>query len=546
MTQSSANLNISPQEINLDYDAIVIGAGVAGIYQLYKLRNLGMSVRVFEAGTGVGGTWYWNRYPGARFDSESYSYGYSFSQELLDEWDWSEHFASQPEILTYLQHVVAKFDLIKDIQFSSDVQSAIYSDATRSWEIQLQDGSRFTSRFLITGIGLLSQPTLPRIAGIDTFKGQSFHTSRWPHEPVTYAGKRVAVIGTGATGVQTIQEVCKDVGHLTVFQRRPNWCAPLHNAKIGPREMKDIRASYTEIFETCNQTAAGFLHTADERSTFEVAEKDRYEFWETLYASKGFGIWQGNFKDVLTDPKANKAMSDFIANKIRERVIDPVTAEKLIPKDHGFGTRRVPLETKYFESYNQENVELIDISSTPIERITPTGIQTTSKVFEVDLIIYATGFNAILGSYDRINIVGANGRILKDQWKNELSTFLGLQVNNFPNLFMIMGPHALLGNNPRSIEYNVEWITNLLKYMVKQKFTRAEATPEAVASWYSYVLDQGEGLLANQVDSWMTGINSNIQGRQKRIIARYSGSQYSYRKRCNEVAENNYRELNLS
>ena len=247
MTQSSANLNISPQEINLDYDAIVIGAGVAGIYQLYKLRNLGMSVRVFEAGTGVGGTWYWNRYPGARFDSESYSYGYSFSQELLDEWDWSEHFASQPEILTYLQHVVAKFDLIKDIQFSSDVQSAIYSDTTRSWEIQLQDGSRFTSRFLITGIGLLSQPTLPRIAGIDTFKGQSFHTSRWPHEPVTYAGKRVAVIGTGATGVQTIQEVCKDVGHLTVFQRRPNWCAPLHNAKIGPREMKDIRASYTEI-----------------------------------------------------------------------------------------------------------------------------------------------------------------------------------------------------------------------------------------------------------------------------------------------------------
>ena len=545
MTQSSANLNISPQEINLDYDAIVIGAGVAGIYQLYKLRNLGMSVRVFEAGTGVGGTWYWNRYPGARFDSESYSYGYSFSQELLDEWDWSEHFASQPEILTYLQHVVAKFDLIKDIQFSSDVQSAIYSDTTRSWEIQLQDGSRFTSRFLITGIGLLSQPTLPRIAGIDTFKGQSFHTSRWPHEPVTYAGKRVAVIGTGATGVQTIQEVCKDVGHLTVFQRRPNWCAPLHNAKIGPREMKDIRASYTEIFETCNQTAAGFLHTADERSTFEVTEEDRYEFWENLYASKGFGIWQGNFKDVLSDPKANKAMSDFIADKIRSRVDDPKTAEKLIPKDHGFGTRRVPLETQYYESYNRDNVELIDIIETPIEKITPEGIVTTDREFEFDIIIYATGFNAILGSYDRINIVGVDDRKLKEQWSEELSTFLGIQINNFPNLFMILGPHALLGNNPRSIEFNVEWITDLIEHMEAGKLTRAEATNEAVAGWYRHVLEEGEGLLANQIDSWMTGVNSNLDGRQKRIVARYSGTQSTFRKRCREVAASGYAELNL-
>ena len=545
MTQSSANLNISPQEINLDYDAIVIGAGVAGIYQLYKLRNLGMSVRVFEAGTGVGGTWYWNRYPGARFDSESYSYGYSFSQELLDEWDWSEHFASQPEILTYLQHVVAKFDLIKDIQFSSDVQSAIYSDATRSWEIQLQDGSRFTSRFLITGIGLLSQPTLPRISGIDTFKGLSFHTSRWPHEPVTYAGKRVAVIGTGATGVQTIQEVCKDVGHLTVFQRRPNWCAPLHNAKIGPREMKDIRASYTEIFETCNQTAAGFLHTADERSTFEVAEKDRYEFWENLYASKGFGIWQGNFKDVLSDPKANKAMSDFIADKIRSRVDDPNTAEKLIPKDHGFGTRRVPLETQYYESYNRDNVELIDIIETPIEKITPEGIVTTNREFEFDIIIYATGFNAILGSYDRINIVGVDGRKLKEQWSEELSTFLGIQINNFPILFMILGPHALLGINPRSIEFNVEWITDLIEHMEAGKLTRAEATNEAVAGWYRHVLEEGEGLLANQIDSWMTGVNSNLDGRQKRIVARYSGTQSTFRKRCREVAASGYAELNL-
>ena len=546
MTHSQLNIDQTSLGIELDYDAIIVGAGIAGLYQLYQLRKIGMKVRVFESGTGVGGTWYWNRYPGARFDSESYSYGYSFSEELLSEWDWSEHFASQPEILRYLQHVAHKFDLNRDIQFSSDVKSATYDDTTRSWKIQLQNSDTYTSRFLITGIGLLSEPTLPKIEGIESFTGDSFHTSRWPHTPVNFSGKRVAIIGTGASGVQVIQEICKNVGRLSVFQRRPNWCAPLHNANIGPDEMKDIRSQYNAIFERCSQTQAGFLHTVDPRSTFEVSEEERYAFWEHLYASKGFGIWQGNFKDVLTDPKANEAMSDFIANKIRERVIDPLTAEKLIPKDHGFGTRRVPLETKYYESYNQENVELIDISETPIQRITPTGISTTSEDFDLDLIIYATGFNAILGSYDRINIVGVNKTSLKEQWNNELSTFLGLQVHNFPNLFMIMGPHALLGNNPRSIEYNVQWITNLIEYMLKQKFSRAEATLDAVASWYTYVLSQGEGLLANQVDSWMTGINSNIEGRQKRIIARYSGSQYSYRKRCNEVAEGNYKELNLS
>ena len=545
MTQPAATSNHPPSDIGLDYDAIVIGAGISGLYQLYKLRKIGMRVRVFESGTGVGGTWYWNRYPGARFDSESYSYSYSFSQELLDEWDWSEHFASQPEILRYLQHVADRFDLIKDIQFSSDVKSAIYSDDTRSWQIQLQDGSIYRSRFLIAGIGVLSEPTLPNIEGIESFEGDSFHTSRWPHTPVDLSGKKVAVIGTGASGVQAIQEVCKYAGHLTVFQRRPNWCAPLHNSNIKPDEMKVIRSGYKEMFELCEQTRAGFLHTADPRGAFEVSEKERYEFWEHLYASKGFGIWQGNFKDVPTDPKANKAMSDFVADKIRGRVDDPKVAEKLIPKDHGFGTRRVPLETNYYESYNRENVELIDINETPIERITPRGILTTDKEFEFDLIIYATGFNAILGSYDRIDIVGVDGCRLKERWREELSTFLGLQINNFPNLFMIMGPHALLGNNPRSIEFNVEWITDLMQYMKDRDLTRAESTPEAVASWHEYVLGQGEGLLTNQVDSWMTGINSNLEGRQKRIIAIYRGSQSSYRKRCNEVAESGYAELNL-
>ena len=533
------------QDIKTDYDAIVIGAGIAGLYQLYKLRELGLNVRVFEAGTGVGGTWYWNRYPGARFDSESYSYAYSFSQELLDEWDWSEHFASQPEILRYLQHVANKFDLLKDIQFSSDVKSAIYDEHSRTWEIALENGSKYRTRFLIAGIGLLSQPTMPKIEGIASFQGPSFHTSRWPHEPVDFSNKKVAVIGTGASGIQAIQEICKDVGQLTVFQRRPNWSAPLNNDKINPEEMGKIRSGYDDMFDLCNQTQAGFLHTVDPRSTFEVTEKERYEFWEHLYAGRGFGIWMGNFKDVATDPKANKLMSDFLADKIRSRVNDPDVAEKLIPKDHGFGTRRVPMEPKYFEAYNQDNVELVDINENPIEQITPSGIVTQEKDFEFDFIIYATGFNAILGSYDRINIEGTNGQKLRDQWKQELSSFLGIQINNFPNLFMILGPHALLGNNPRSIEYNVEWITTLIDFMRERGLTRAEATPEAVDSWYNYVVEQGEGLLSNQIDSWMTGVNSNLEGRQKRILARYSGSQASYRKRCDEVASNSYAELNL-
>ena len=524
-------------------DAIIIGAGISGLYQLLKLRQLGMTARVFEAGTGVGGTWYWNRYPGARFDSESWSYGYSFSPELLEEWDWTEHFSPQPKTLEYLNLVADKFDLRRDIQFNATVVSAHWREPTRDWEVTLQDGSRHTAPFLITAIGPLSAPTMPKIPGIEDFKGVSCHTARWPKEGIDYAGKRVAVIGTGATGVQTIQEVAKTAGQLTVFQRTPNWCAPLHNRPIPKEEMAEIRKRYPEIFKRCQETFACFMHTPDPRGTFEVTPDEREAFWEKLYAEPGFGIWQGNFRDILVDREANRLLSDFVARKIRQRVKDPATAEKLIPRNHGFGTRRVPLETRYYEVYNQPNVSLVDIKATPIERITETGLRIAGKDYAFDVIIYATGFDALTGAFDRIDFRGTGGEGLKNKWKREgLQTFLGVEVPGFPNMFMLMGPHTALGNIPRSIEHNVEWVTGLIKHMRERKLTRAECKVEAAKEWTDHVIRIADGLLSMEIDSWMTGINRNVEGKDTRSVARYTGSAPAYRERADAVAAGGYRE----
>jgi cation diffusion facilitator CzcD-associated flavoprotein CzcO len=531
-------------EQGVEPDVIVIGAGVAGLYQLHRLRGLGLRVQVFEAGTDVGGTWYWNRYPGARFDSESWSYGYSFSEELLQEWEWPEHFAAQPDTLRYLNYVADKFDLRKHMQFGCTVESARFDDDATLWRLHLADGRELTCRFLIPALGLLSAPTMPRYEGLDSFEGPSFHTHHWPEEPVELAGKRVAVIGTGATAVQVIGEIADKVGELTVFQRRPNWCAPLHNAEISPAEMAEIKTRYDEIFATCARTPGGFLHEPDRRPFFEVPREERLAKWEKLYGEPGFGIWLSNFRDIFMDEEANAEFSEFIADKIRSRVHDPVVAEKLIPQDHGFGVQRVPLETGYYEAYNRENVHLVDLSETPIERITPRGIRTTGGDYEFDVIVYATGFDAVTGAYDRIDIRGVGGQALREKWAHGPVTFLGTQVAGFPNMIMPTGPQSgsASTNFPRGIELGVDWTTELLRYMWKHDYTREEATVEAEQAWGAHVARLYDVMLLRKAQGWFTGYNSNVEGHERGTLRYlvYNGGTPKYRARLADVADKGY------
>jgi cation diffusion facilitator CzcD-associated flavoprotein CzcO len=524
------------------YEVSIVGAGLSGMYQLHRLRQLGLSVRVFEAGSGVGGTWYWNRYPGARFDSESWTYGFSFSDELLQEWDWSEHFSAQPETLRYCNYVADKLDLRRDITFNSRVVSAAYDEEANEWELLFEDGRRIRSRFLVTAIGPLSAPTKPAIPGLEDFRGEAYHTGTWPHEKVSFEGKRVAVIGTGATGVQAITEIAKTVGHLTVFQRTPNWCAPLHNNRIDVETQARIKATYPEIFARCRDSFGCFIHAADPRNALEVSPEEREAFYEKLYAEPGFGIWMGNFRDILIDKAANDTITDFMRRKIRERVRDPALAEKLIPTNHGFGTRRVPLESGYYEVYNQPNVHLVDLRETPIERITPSGIKTSDTEYQFDMIIYATGFDAITGAFDRIDIRGRGGLRLKEKWANGPCTYLGLQIAGFPNMLTLVGPHnaATFCNIPRCIEQNVDWVTDLLRHMRERGYTRVEPTAPAEDAWTQHVHESAARLLLLEVDSWMTGINRNVAGRQKRTFMAYAGGAPKYREKCDEVAAKDY------
>lgn len=530
------------------HEIVVIGAGLAGMYQLHRLRELGADVLVLERNDDVGGTWYQNRYPGCRFDSESYSYGYSFSPELLQDWSWSEHFAPQPETLRYLEHVADRFDLRPDIRFGCNVASMRFDDETSTWAVGLDDGRTFHCRYLVTAIGILSAPTPPRFAGMERFAGRSFHTFDWPHEPLDLAGKRVAVIGTGATGVQVISAIADVVGELVVYQRRPNWCAPLHNRPITDDEMADIRARYDEIFAACAQSNGGFIHGSPTRGFEDDTASERLAFWERLYASPGFEKWIGNYREVLMDDEANAEFSAFVADKIRARVHDPVVAEQLIPADHGFGVQRVPLETRYYEAYNLPHVHLVNISETPIVEITPAGIRTSDQEREFDVIVYATGFDAITGSFDRIAITGSGGRSLRDEWSGDPNTYLGFFVHGFPNLVMLAGPQGASNstNFPRAIESAVDWATELLRHLRDGSATRFEATAEAQAEWGDEIRRLYSGLLLRRAKSWFTGYNENVDGRDVTRLMIYNGGAPRYRKKLASVAADGYAGLTIS
>ena len=382
---------------------------------------------------------------------------------------------------------------------------------------------------------------LPRIEGRDDFEGSAWHTARWPHEPVSFEGRTVGVIGTGATGVQVITEVAKSAGQLIVFQRHPNWCAPLQNRPITDEEWADIQARQDEILHNCNDSYGGFVHDAVRRKATEVSREEREAFWEALYASPGFGIWFGNYRDVLVDPVANRFLSEFIARKIRERVHDPALAEKLVPRDHGFGTRRVPLESGYYEVFNQANVTLVDLLETPIERITPAGVRTTEAHYELDLLIYATGFDAVTGAFDRIRFTGIGGRTLEEAWPQGPVTYLGMQTAGFPNLFTLVGPHnvSTFCNMPRCIEQNVDWVSECLAWLREHGHARIEATSEASAAWTQHTRELEARLLMSRVDSWFTGRNANVPEKQRRTLL-YTGGLPLYRERCEEVAAAGY------
>ena len=537
-------------ETNLDYEVVVVGAGVAGIHQIKRLIDMGIKATVLEADADLGGTWYNNRYPGARFDSESYTYGYSFSKEILDEWHWKEMFSGQPENLKYLNFVADKFNLRQHMQFNCRVQSAIFNESEELWDIKVSDGRELRCRVLILALGLLSQPTMPRVAGVEDFQGRSWHTYNWPHEQVDLRDQRVGVVGTGATAIQVIGEIADKVGELTVFQRRPNWVAPLNNSEISPAQMDEIRARYDEIFETCARTPGGFEHEPDRRGFYEVSQEERYELWDQLYDEPGFAIWLRNFREIFTDEEANAEISAYVAERIRGRVEDPEVAEKLIPKDHGFGVQRVPMETGYLEAFNRENVQLVDISETPIERVTETGIRTSDGDYDFDIIVYATGFDAITGSFDHIDIRGRNGMTLKEKWFDSPTTFLGMMVSGFPNLLMPSGPQSgsASTNYPRGIENGVDWCTEMLEYLYDNELGYFEATEEAESRWTEHVVKMYSVMLMRKAQSWFTGYNSNVDGHEAGKVRYmvYNGGTPKYVATIADVADKDYEGIRFS
>ena len=522
------------------YDAIVIGAGVTGLYALYRLRQLGFTAKAVDEASGVGGTWYWNRYPGCRFDSESYSYGYSFSEELLQEWDWKEHYAPQPETERYLNYVADKFDLRRDIQFNTRIKSATYNETENRWLVEGTDGSKLKGQFLITAVGILSAGYVPDFEGINDFRGAWTHTSRWPKEGMDLKGKRVGVIGTGATAVQLIPMIASEVSHLTVFQRTANYCAPLRNGPIDEETMKEIKTRYPEIFRICNETAGSFMHEFDQRSAMSVSPEERLEQYEKLWDKPGFGKWLANFRDVMLPGPANEDYAEFVRNKIRERVHDPVVAEMLVPKDHTFGAKRVPCETGYYDTYNRSNVSLIDVRKAPIEKITTNGVKTADAEYDLDVIIYATGYDAVTGALLNINIYGEDGILLKDKFVDGPRTYMGVSSVGYPNLFTVNA--ASVGNFPRAAEPLMDWVTDCMAYVRDNGYTRISPTLEAEDAWVKHVNEDGENILRTKTTSWFVG--ANIPGKARALLTAPDTAPVMRAKRL-EVAANGYEGFEL-
>ena len=524
-----------------DFDAIVIGAGFSGMGMLRRLRDdMGMSVQVYEAGSGVGGTWYWNRYPGARCDSESYTYCFTFSKELLQEWSWSGRYPEQPEILTYLNHVADRFDLRPNIQFDTKVTSATFLEDRNLWEIETDQGDRVTARHLITGIGCISTGNIPKIKGLDSFEGDWYHTGNWPHHPVDFSGKRVAVIGTGSSGVQSIPVIAEQAEHLTVFQRTPQYTVPARHASIDRKFIEEeVKPQYDAIVERGKWTRGGAPVAPEAGSALALTEEERNSVYEKFWAVGGNDFIYGSFDDILGNKEANDTVAEFIRSKIRETVKDPETSQKLLPLDHPYGSKRALMDTNYFETYNRENVDLVDLRQAPIQEITAKGIRTSEQDFEFDIIVFATGFDAMTGTFMKIDIRGRDGVTLKEKWAEGPKTYLGLQVAGFPNMFMITGPGSpsVLCNMPVCIEQHIEWVGDFIGWMREHNLETAEADSRAEEEWGAHVNEVANNTLFVYANSWYLG--ANIPGKP-RVFMPYAGGAGTYRKRCNEIAENGY------
>lgn len=523
-----------------ELDAVVIGAGFAGLYMLYRLREMGLSTQVYEAADGVGGTWYWNRYPGARCDSPSVHYSFSFSKELEQEWEWTEAYPAQPEILEYLNHVADRFDLRRGIQFSTRVTGAHYNEQTNRWDITTDQGDHVSATYCITAVGCLSAPNKPNFPGIENFAGDVYHTGLWPHEGVDFTGKRVGVIGTGSTGIQAIPEIAKQAEHLYVFQRTPNFTIPARNRPLTAEEIADVKDHYDEIREANRMAPGGVAYDTMGQygKALEDSDEERKRKLEELWEQGGHAMLFA-FEDVSINLDANNIAADFIREKIDEIVDDSETAELLKPKDHPFGAKRLPIDTDYYETYNRANVSLVDVRSAPIEAITSNGLTTGGDEYEFDALVLATGFDAMTGTLFRIDIRGEAGLPLKEKWEYGPRTYLGIQSVGFPNLFMITGPGSpsVLSNMPVSIEQHVDFIADTLAHMQDKQLTRIEPVQEAEDKWVEHVNEVANYTLYPMANSWYLG--SNIPGKP-RIFMPYVGGVGAYREKCDQVIANNY------